>query len=147
MALKKLKGQNFRAFVGGGAVPEASSCQVSITGNMEDAKTKDSEGSFGQEQMTSRSWSVQVDYQPDSSEPPQSIAGSLINVITRFLSDTPTQVGWDETATTPNTKNRTPQNAAFARSGNALLNDFTIQANNRANITISEQWTGTGALA
>ena len=58
MALKKLKGQNFRAFVGGNAVPEASSCQVSITGNMEDAKTKDSEGSFGMEQMTSRSWSV-----------------------------------------------------------------------------------------
>ena len=140
MALKKLKGQNFRAFVGGNAVPEASSCQVSITGNMEDSKTKDSEGSFGMEQMTSRSWSVQVDSY-------EATADSLIAVIQQFVSDGKVTVGWDETATTADTQNRTPNNAAFARSGQAILNDFTIQANNRTNIQVTRQYMGSGALA
>ena len=140
MALKKLKGQNFRAFVGGNAVPEASSCQVSITGNMEDAKTKDSEGSFGMEQMTSRSWSVQVDSY-------EATAAALIAVIQQFVSDEKVTVGWDETKVVAGSQNRTPNNAAFARSGQAILNDFTIQANNRANIQVTRQYMGSGALA
>ena len=140
MALKKLKGQNFRAFVGGNAVPEASSCQVSITGNMEDAKTKDSEGSFGQEQMVSRSWSVQVDSY-------EATAASLIAVIQQFVSDEKVTVGWDETQEVAGSQNRTPNNAAFARSGQAILNDFTIQANNRTNIQVTRQYMGSGALA
>lgn len=140
MALTKIKGQNFRAFVGGSAVPEASSCQVSITGNMEDSKTKDSENSFNQEQMTSRGWTVQVDSY-------QATAAELIAVITQFLSDNTVQVGWDQTATTAGTKNRNASNAAFARSGQAILTDFTLQADNRANVTLSRQYTGSGALA
>jgi hypothetical protein len=140
MALKKLKGQHFRAFVEGNAVPEASSCQVSINGNMEDAKTKDSEGSFGMEQMTSRSWSVQVDSY-------EATAAALIAVIQQFVSDEKVQVGWDETKEVVGSQNRTPNNAPFARSGQAILNDFTIQANNRTNIQVSRQYMGSGALA
>jgi len=140
MALNKLKGQNFRVFVGSSAVPEASSCQVTISGNMEDSKTKDSEGSFGMEQMTSRSWSVQVDSY-------EATADSLIAVIQQFVSDGKVTVGWDETATTAGTQNRTPNNAAFARSGQAILNDFTISANNRTPIQVTRQFTGSGALA
>lgn len=140
MALNKLKGQNFRAFVGGNAVPEASSCQVSITGNMEDARSKDSEGSFGQEQMSSRSWSVQVDSY-------EATAASLIAVIQQFVSDEKVTVGWDETKILAGSQNRTPNNAAFARSGQAILNDFTIQANNRTNIQVTRQYMGAGALA
>jgi len=138
MALKKLKGNNFRAFVGGGAVSEATNCQVSITGNMEDAKTKDSEGSFGMEQMTSRSWSVQVDSY-------EATAAALIAVIQQFVSDEKVQVGWDETK--EGSQNRTPNNAAFARSGLAILNDFTINANNRTTIQVTRQYMGAGALA
>lgn len=140
MALNKLKGQNFRAFVGGNAVPEASSCQVTISGNMESAKTKDSEGSFEQEQMTSRSWSVQVDSY-------EATAASLIAVIQQFVSDEKVTVGWDETKVVAGSQNRTPNNAAFARSGQAILNDFTIQANNRTNIQVTRQYMGSGALA
>ena len=140
MALKKLKGQNFRVFVNGSAVPEASSCQVTTTGNMEDSKTKDSEGSFGQEQMTSRSWSVQVDSY-------EATAAALIAVVQQFVSDEKVQVGWDETKEVTGSQNRTPNNAAFARSGQAILNDFTIQANNRTNIQVTRQYMGSGALA
>lgn len=140
MALNKLKGQNFRTFLGGNAVREASSCQVSITGNMESSKTKDSEGSFEQEQMTSRSWSVQVDSY-------EATADSLIAVIQQFVSDQKVTVGWDETTVTAGSQNRIPNNAAFARSGQAILNDFTIQANNRTNIQVTRQYMGSGALA
>jgi hypothetical protein len=140
MALNKLKGQNFRTFVGGNAVPEASSCQVTITGNMEDSKTKDSEGSFGMEQMASRSWSVQVDSYEATAE-------SLVAVILQFVNDEKVTVGWDETKVVTGSQNRTPNNAAFARSGQAILNDFTISANNRTPIQVTRQYMGSGALA
>ena len=140
MALNKLKGQNFRTFVADNPVPEASSCQVSITGNMESSKTKDSEGSFEQEQMTSRSWSVQVDSY-------EATADSLINIIMQFISDEKVAVGWDETKVGVTSQNRIPNNAAFARSGQAILNDFTIQANNRTNIQVTRQYMGSGAFA
>jgi hypothetical protein len=140
MALNKLKGQNFRTFVGGNAVPEASSCQVTITGNMEDSKNKDSEGSFGMEQMASRSWSVQVDSYEATAE-------SLVAVILQFVNDEKVTVGWDETKVVTGSQNRTPNNAAFARSGQAILNDFTISANNRTPIQVTRQYMGSGALA
>lgn len=140
MALTKIKGQNFRAFVDGSAVAEATSCQVTVQGNMEDAKTKDSEGSYSQEQMTSRSWNVQVDSNGAS-------VLNLLAIINQFNSDTPVSVGWDQTDTTAGSQNRTPSQAAFARSGQAILNDFTIQANNRQTITISCRYQGSGVLS
>lgn len=140
MGLKKLKGSNFRAFVDGEAISEESSCQVSLTGNMEDSKTKDSEGSYTQEQMTSRDWSVQVSTF-------MSTAKELIGIIRQFNSDEKLEVGWDETTTTAGKQNRVPGNAAFARSGQAILNDFSIQADNAQNISVSLQYQGSGALA
>lgn len=137
MALTKLMGQNFRAFVGGSAVPEATSCQVTIQGDVEDASTKDTEGSWNEEQMTSKSWSVQVDDYDAS-------LATLRALITRFNSDAKTTVGWDQTA---GSQNRVAQNAAFARSGQAILNDLSIQANNRQTIQVSCQYQGSGALS
>lgn len=137
MALTKIKGQNFRVFVGGAAVTEATSCQVTISGNMEDARTKDTEGSYSKEQMTSRGWTAQVDSL-------EATAAALKALITRFNSDSTVAVGFDQTE---GTANQTASNAAFARSGNAHLVDLTIAAPNRANITVSAQYQGSGALA
>ena len=140
MALIKIMGQNFRAFVANSAVPEATNCQVSIQGNLEDASTKDSEGAWTEEQMTSKQWSVQVD-DVDASYT------TLRALITRFNSDSKTTVGWDQTAKTAGTQNRTALNADFARSGQAILNDLSIQANNRQTIQVTCQYQGSGALA
>ena len=137
MALTKIMGQNFRVFVGGSAVPEATNCQVTIQGNLEDATTKDSTGGWNEEQMTSKQWSVQVD-DVDAS------LATLRTLITRFNSDSKTTVGWDQTA---GAQNREAQNAAFARSGQAILNDLSINANNRTTIQVSCQYQGSGALA
>ena len=137
MALNKVMGQNFRAFVAGSAVPEATNCQVTVQGNVEDGSTKDSTGGWNEEQMTSKQWSVQVD-NVDSS------LASLRALITRFNSDAKTTVGWDQTA---GAQNRVAQNSAFARSGQAILNDLSIQAGNRQTIQVSCQYQGSGALA
>ena len=137
MALTKVMGQNFRVFVGSAAVPEATNCQVTIQGNLEDATTKDSTGGWNEEQMTSKQWSVQVD-DVDAS------LATLRALITRFNSDSKTTVGWDQTA---GAQNREAQNAAFARSGQAILNDLTINANNRTTIQVTCQYQGSGALA
>ena len=137
MALTKIMGQNFRVFIGGSAVPEATNCQVTIQGNVEDASTKDSVGGWNEEQMTSKQWSAQVD----------NVDASLSNLralITRFNSDAKTNVGWDQTA---GAQNRVAQHATFARSGSAILNDLSIQAGNRQIIQVSCQYQGSGALA
>ena len=137
MALTKVMGQNFRVFVGGSAVPEATNCQVTIQGNLEDATTKDSTGAWNEEQMTSKQWNVQVD-DVDAS------LASLRALITAFKSDSKVTVGWDQTA---GSQNRVAQNADFARSGSAILNDLSIQAANRQTIQVSCQYQGSGALA
>ena len=130
-------GQNFRAFVGGAAVTEATNCQVTIQGNVEDGSTKDSVSGYNEETMTSKQWSVQVD----------NVDASLANLralISRFNSDAKTTVGWDQTS---GAQNRVAQHAAFARSGSAILNDLSIQAGNRQTIQVSCQYQGSGALA
>lgn len=136
MALKKIMGQNFRVFVDGLAVEEETNCSVSINGNMEDSSTKNSENNFSEEQMTSKSWQVQVDH-VDSDE------GTLRRLLRLAKSLTDAQVSFDHT-TGPN--NKTAANAGFSRSGKALLTDLSIQANNRQTISISCQYTGNGPL-
>ena len=143
MALTKIKGQNFRAFVGGlaaaNAVVEETNCQVQITGNMEDASTKDTINAWTTEQMTSKQWQVSVDQL-------EATATRLKAIITQFNSDSTVTVGFDQT-TAGTAQNRTPSNAAFARSGQAHLTDVSISAPNRQNIQVSLQYQGTGALA
>lgn len=137
-------GQNFRAFVGGvaaaNAVVEETNCSVQIQGNMEDASTKDTENAWTTESMSSKQWSLNV-------EELDATAARLKAIITQFNSDSAVTVGFDQTATTAGGQNRTPSNAAFARSGQAHLIDVSISAPNRQNIQVSLQYQGTGALA
>ena len=145
MALTKIKGRNFRAFIGGAAaaataVVEETSMSAQIQGNLEDATTKDTEGSYSEQSMTSKQWQIQVDNL-------NATAASLKALITQFNSDSPVTVGFDQTTTTAGSMNRTPANADFARSGQAYLTSLQISAPNRQNISISSTYQGTGALA
>lgn len=145
MAITRLKGQNFRAFSGSTSsnmsdFPEETNLSVTISGNMEDSTTKDSEGGWTEEQMTSKQWSVQVDHVDAS-------VASLRALLTMFNSDSKQYVGWDQTTTTAGGQNRTPAGNEIARSGQAILSDISIQANNRQTIQTSVQWQGSGALA
>lgn len=140
--MSKIKGQNFRFFANidsGGleAVPEETNVSVSLTGNTEDTTTKDTEGLFSQEDIVSTAWSAQVDsYQ---AEPAQ-----LRAVLRTFKAAQQVGVKWDQTA---GSQNRVAQNANFKRSGDALLNDFTMQFDDRAIANCSLQFQGTGALS
>lgn len=137
MALTKIKGQNFRAFVGGSAVTEATNCSITISGSMEDASHKDIEGTWTQEQLTSSSWQVQVDSL-------QATVDSLRALVTQFNSDRAASVGFDAT---DGPQNRNAKNAPFARAGLAHLTDLSITAKNRTNVTVSSQYQGTGPLS
>ena len=139
MALQKIKGQNFRVFVNSAAVAGATNCSIQLNGNMEDNSTKDTESDYTSESMTSKSWQAQVDSY-------DATVASIKALLTRFNAGTAVSVGFDQTETTAGTQNRTAANADFARSGQALLTDLSIQANNRATVTISTTYQGTGAL-
>jgi hypothetical protein len=137
MALTKLMGQNFRVFVGSSPIVEETSCQVTIQGNQEDASTKDVVGSYAQQSTTSKQWSVQVDSQ-------DAALATLRALITSFNSDTKQSVAFDQAS---GDNNQTAQNADFARSGYAILNDLSIVMNNRQPVTYTAQFQGSGALA
>jgi len=137
-----IKGQNFRLLTNMGAgsiaaVPEETNVSITLTGNTEDTTTKDTEGMFSQEDIVSTAWSAQVDtYQADPEQ--------LKAILSVFIAATPIAVGWDQTA---GSQNSVAQNANFKRSGQALLNDFSMQFDDRAIVTTSLQFQGTGALS
>lgn len=135
--MSKIKGQHFRILQGGAAIPEATNCSITLQGNAESTSTKDTEGLYSQETIVSKQWSAQVDtYQSDTS--------ALQDIITLFNAAAPVAVGWDQTS---GAQNRVAQNANFKRSGNALLNDFTMTFNDRETVAVSLQFQGTGALS
>ncbi len=135
--MSKIKGQNFRLLQNGNAIPEATNCSITLQGNTEDTSTKDTEGFFTQETVVSNQWNAQVDtYQSDTS--------ALRSIISLFIAAQPIPVGWDQTA---GAQNRVKQNANFTRSGNALLNDFTMNFNDRETVAVTLQFQGTGALS
>lgn len=135
--MSKIKGQNFRLLVGGGVVPEATNCSITITGNAEDTSTKDTEGFYSKDTVVSTSWQAQVDsYDAEPS--------SLQALVTTFNAGQPVPVGWDQTS---GTGNATAASANFSRSGNALLNDLVFTFNDRQTCSVSSQYQGTGPLS
>ena len=135
--MSKIKGQNFRLLQNAAAIPEATNCSITLQGNAEDTSTKDTEGMFTQETIVSNQWSAQVDtYQSDTA--------ALRAIISTFIAAQAVPVGWDQTA---GSMNRVAQNANFKRSGNAILNDFTMNFNDRETVAVSLQFQGTGALS
>lgn len=135
--MSKIKGQNFRLLVVGAAVPEETNVSITIQGNTDDSSTKDSAGFYSQETVVSTSWQAQVDTY--DAEP-----ASIQALVTTFNAAQPVTVGWDQTA---GAQNRVAQNAAFSRSGSALLTDVTFTFNDRATVSVSSQYQGTGALS
>ena len=135
-----LKGQNFRILTFDSTASKfkcvgmATNCTVTLTNNTDDASHKDVVGMAAMPTMTSQGWSVSVE-SLDVSD-----AGAMLTAIKSL---TPFTLMWDETATSDN---QTGEQAAFARKGQAYLNDATFNFNDRENATKSLQFTGSGAL-
>lgn len=134
-----LKGQNIRIMLLDGTkykvVGKSTNCTVTLTGNTDDASTKDDVALASKPEITSKSWSVSVE-SLDVTD-----TAAILNAIKNM---TPFTLQWDEVATS---NNQTGQAAAYARRGTAYLNDVTFNWNDRENATKSLQFTGSGALA
>ena len=133
-----LKGQNIRVLLQDGTkykvVGKSTNCTVTLTGNSDDASTKDDVALASKPEITSKSWSVQVE-SLDVTD-----TAAVLNAIKNL---TPFTLIWDETATADN---QTAQAAGYSRKGQAYMNDVTFNWNDRENSTKQLQFTGTGAL-
>ena len=135
-----LKGQNFRILAIDAVsnkfkcIGMATNCTVTHGSNTEESSTKDDVGMSSKPTIVSQNWSVQVDSLNVSD------VGAML---TAMKSLTPFTLLWDETSTDDN---QTPEEAAFARTGVAYLNDATFQFDDRTNSTKSLQFTGSGPL-
>ena len=131
-----LKGQNLRIISGTSVIAMATSCTITLTGNSDDASTKDDVGMASKPEITSQGWSVQV----------ESLSVADVGaMLTAIKSLTPFTLEWDETALQGG--QLVPVGAAFARGGQAYLNDVTFNFNDRENSSKSLQFTGCSPLA
>jgi hypothetical protein len=121
----------------------ATSCTFHVSTQLEDASTKDSVGDFQEQEVTSLSWDasteslVTLEDNGANGELPQDILSLMIN-------KTKVHLVFDVTA---GANNRVAQNGAIKKSGWAYITDYSVQAANRANSTLSVQFQGTGALS
>ena len=138
-----IKGQNLRVMVGGKCIAMATSCQIHIGTQLEDASTKDSTGDWQEQEVTGLNWDVTTDSlvtledNGTNGELPQDLMSLIIN-------KTKVQLTFDQTS---GTNNRTAQSSAIKRTGYAYLTDYNLTAPNRQNSTLNCKFTGTGALS
>jgi hypothetical protein len=133
-----LKGQHLRILLLDGdkfkVVGKSTNATITLTGNSDDVSTKDDVILFSKPEITSKSWSVQVE-SLDVTD-----TAAVLNAIKNLKLFT---LIWDEVDTGDN---QTMMQAGFARTGTAYLNDVTFQWDDRTNSTKQLQFTGVGAL-
>lgn len=129
--------------VGGKCIAMATSCTFHVSAQLQDSSTKDSVGDFQEQEVTGLSWDAQTESlvtledNGSNGELPQDLLSLMIN-------KTKVTLSFDQTA---GANNRVGQNAAIKKTGDAYINDFSINAQNRQNSTLSVQFSGTGPLA
>lgn len=135
-----LKGQNFRVLIYDETAQKfkcigmATSNTVTLTGNTEDASTKDDVSLAAKPTIVSKSWQVSV----ESLNVMDAAA-----ILTAIKAQTPFTLLWDEVSTSDN---QTALGTTVARQGLAYLTDVTFTFNDRENSSKSLQFTGTGPL-
>ena len=135
-----LRGQNFRICIFDTTAEKykvigmATGCTVTLTNNVEQARTKDDVGMAQKPQVVSKSWQVSCDS--------LNVADTAA-MLTAIKTMQPMTLMFDETSTADN---QTRAKAAFARKGQAYLSDVSFQFDAGTNATKQLQFTGTGAL-
>lgn len=138
-----IKGQNLRIMVGGKCIAMATSCALHVSAQLEDASTKDDANDWAKQEVVGLAWDVSTDSLVTLED--NGSNGELpTDLLTLITSKTKVTLTFDQTA---GANNRVGQNAAIKRTGQAWLNDFNITAQNRANATVTCQFTGDGPLA
>ena len=138
-----IKGQNLRVMVGGKCIAMATSCTFHISAQVEDSSTKDDANDFANNEVTGLSWDAQTDSLVTLTD--NGVNGELpTDLMSLIINKTKVTLTFDQTT---GTNNRTGQNSAIKRSGQAYLTDYSLSAQNRQNSTLSCQFTGTGPLS
>lgn len=135
-----IKGQNLRIKIAGKFVGFATSCTVHVSASLEDSSTKDSsDGIFQEQQLTGLAWDISTDalYSVDTDATGINAEGALDAILARQKVDI-------EFTGTVGTNNR--QATGHKYTGQAWINDISINATNRQNASYSLQAQGTGAL-
>ena len=138
-----IKGQNLRVMVGGKCIAMATSCTFHISAQVESASTKDDANDFEVNEVTGLSWDASTDSLVTLTD--NGTNGELpTDLLSLIINKTLVTLTFDTTA---GTNNRTGQNSAIKKSGTAYLTDFSLAAANRANSTLSCQFSGSGPLS
>jgi len=138
-----IKGQNLRVMVGGKCIAMATSCTFHISAQVESASTKDDANDFEVNEVTGLSWDASTDSLVTLTD--NGVNGELpTDLLSLIINKTLVTLTFDQTA---GTNNRTGQNSAIKRSGSAYLTDYSLNAQNRQNSTLSCQFTGSGPLS
>ena len=129
--------------VGGKCIAMATSCTFHISAQVESASTKDDANDFEVNDVTGLSWDAQTESLVTLTD--NGVNGELpTDLMSLIINKTKVTLTFDQTA---GTNNRTGQNSAIKRSGQAYLTDYSLSAQNRQNSTLSCQFTGTGPLS
>ena len=138
-----IKGQNLRVMVGGKCIAMATSCTFHISAQVEDSSTKDDANDFANNEVTGLSWDAQTDSLVTLTD--NGVNGELpTDLMSLIINKTKVTLTFDQTA---GTNNRTGQNSAIKRSGEAYLTDFSVEAANRQSAQLKCQFQGTGPLS
>ena len=138
-----IKGQNLRVMVGGKCIAMATSCTFHVSAQVESASSKDDANDFEVNEVVGLSWDAQTDSLVTLTD--NGVNGELpTDLLSLIINKTLVTLTFDETA---GTNNRTGQNSAIKRSGSAYLTDYSLNAQNRQNSTLSCQFTGSGPLS
>ena len=135
-----IKGQNLRLKIAGKFVGFATSCTVHVSASLEDSSTKDSsDGIFQEQQLTGLAWDLSADalYSVDTDATGINAEGALDAILARQKVEI-------EFTGTVGTNNR--QATGHKYTGQAWINDISINAANRQNASYSLQAQGTGPL-
>lgn len=139
--MEKIKGQNLRITLGGLFVGFATSCTLHISMTLEDSSTKDSTGSWQEQELTGKAWDISCDALYSTGEnDANGVSGE--GALDLILAGEEVEV---EFVAASGDKNRVIQ-AGKKYTGKAIINDISIQAQNRQNTTYTIQAQGNGEL-
>jgi len=121
----------------------ATSCTFHISAQTESASTKDDANDFEVNEVVGLSWDASTDSLVTLTD--NGTNGELpTDLMSLIINKTQVTLTFDTTA---GTNNRTAQNSAIKKTGSAYLTDFSVTAQNRANSTLSCNFTGSGPLS
>ena len=129
-----MKGQNLRILIGSPAkcVAFSTSCTYHLSATLEDSSTKDDEGGFQKQEITGMAGDISCDALYSVETDADGVNG--IDALDMVLAGQEVDV---EFSPTTGTKNRTASGTMYTCK--ALVNDISINAPNRQNVTYTIQ--------